>query len=601
MLYESIRRDLPAAPARPQPHRALRSPRSLCALALLVAAGLGCETTADADPQPGSDAAAPQADGAPQTDAVIGEQDSSCSPAAAPCFEDGSPPPADAAPPRPDGEPGDPDAAPPRPDAAPADAAPPPPDAAVGPCEPGESTPCGGDVGACRPGLQVCGPDAQWGECQNDVGPVDESCNGEDDDCDGATDEGLGGAACQTGAPGPCAEGLTACEDGALRCVETFARGPEICDDIDNDCNGEVDDVPIFEVEPAVISVVDTVFRQPALSWDGERFAIAWNDGAADLERDIYFQLRGPGGNSPALNVNPDSLRASSPALAWNGNTYLVAWEEQREGGRRVMARALTADGEPVARAQVVDRLSEQPGKLELHWGDDAYSLVWSDRTGNVFDLRYARLRADGALSRGPVQVTDDYLQESHASVWNGEHLGLLWVDPLSLDNVRFQHLALDGMAAAEPVVIDRGGPVFPHHLDLAWNGAGYGMAYSEPDDNGNEVYFLALDADGRAAGDVVRVTNAPGAVWRPRIFWVGEEYRIIWLDRRDGRWRLYHTRLSPQGERLGADLPLTQGYLDDVAGELAVHWTGERFGVAWTERDDGAPLRFAYGPLGCP
>lgn len=44
--------------------------------------------------------------------------------------------------------------------------------------------------GPCREGTQQC-IEGTFGECVNEVGPSDETCNGNDDDCDGEVDEGV--------------------------------------------------------------------------------------------------------------------------------------------------------------------------------------------------------------------------------------------------------------------------------------------------------------------------------------------------------------------------------------------------------------------------
>lgn len=106
-------------------------------------------------------------------------------------------------------------------------------------------------VGSCEAGLQVCNSDNEWGDCQGDVTPQDEVCNGEDDNCDGAVDENNpeGGASCDTGALGICADGVETCTEGAIECVPTRSASPaEECgtdgtgNGQDNDCNGQVDD-----------------------------------------------------------------------------------------------------------------------------------------------------------------------------------------------------------------------------------------------------------------------------------------------------------------------------------------------------------------------
>jgi MYXO-CTERM domain-containing protein len=51
-----------------------------------------------------------------------------------------------------------------------------------------------------------------------------------------------GGAACPTGKPGICADGTLQCQSGMLSCVQSNSAGAEVCDGLDNDCNGKTDD-----------------------------------------------------------------------------------------------------------------------------------------------------------------------------------------------------------------------------------------------------------------------------------------------------------------------------------------------------------------------
>jgi len=102
-----------------------------------------------------------------------------------------------------------------------------------------------GAKGACAAGELRCV--AGKIVCESKVGPSAEVCNVFDDDCDGVVDQGNpgGGVACNTGLLGPCQTGETACVAGSLACQETFPAGLELCNGIDDDCNGFADDQPI--------------------------------------------------------------------------------------------------------------------------------------------------------------------------------------------------------------------------------------------------------------------------------------------------------------------------------------------------------------------
>jgi hypothetical protein len=128
-------------------------------------------------------------------------------------------------------------------------------------CSPGEVQ--HGGCGNCGHHQRSCGGDCHWGgwsECVGqgecaagsidsrsccDCGTQTRACSaqchwGPWGECAGPDPNG-GNDACETGEPGICAEGRVRCRKGCLACVRIHEPRPERCDDVDEDCDGAVD------------------------------------------------------------------------------------------------------------------------------------------------------------------------------------------------------------------------------------------------------------------------------------------------------------------------------------------------------------------------
>jgi hypothetical protein len=188
------------------------------------------------------------------------------------------------------------------------------------------SRPC--DNG-CGSGVEQC-IDGRWADCSAPE-PTDEICDGIDNDCDGIIDEGC---ACTDGDSRPCGRDEGECAFGTQECVEgrwsdcndDVRPTEEICDGLDNDCDGEIDEATEVECPAGHVCV-----NGECVDNESDPGDIPNPDPEDDLPDDPNpsdggpsDQDSGPGGDD-ASGLTNDGCNCQATASPLQGGLQLIA------------------------------------------------------------------------------------------------------------------------------------------------------------------------------------------------------------------------------------------------------------------------------------
>ncbi len=259
---------------------------------------------------------------------------------------------------------------------------------------------CGSSVGECKKGKTVC----QQGSivCTGGTDPKSETCNGKDDDCNGAVDDNAQGVGqpCGQSATAPCRMGSTQCVGGVLTCSGNIDPQPETCDGVDNNCNGIVDDSVAGAGQPCGASNVYPCAYGTKRCQNGQLVCTGSIDPIPEvcngIDDDCDGVIDATGSQPPADSVGACNVPPTPPG---NATTPCAAGQKKCQGGTVVCLGSTPGSTLPLpgvvdtcnVNANCDGQLTNQPNLLTDVYncgacGNDCYSgtlnELWTCDTG---------------------------------------------------------------------------------------------------------------------------------------------------------------------------------------------------------------------------
>ena len=284
--------------------------------------------------------------------------------------------------------------------------------------------------------------------------------------------------------------------------------------------------------------------------------------------------------------------RSRSPSIGWNGTGFGVAWQDDRDGQMGIYFALLDAQG----RLPSEDfRISDAAGvgvTPSLAWTGDGYGVAWEDeRDGYEQAEIYFRLLDErGAPVGDELRITNAAgISYWPSLAWNGTGFGLAWSDVRDgQGEIYFASISAEGEKLGEEaaIITTPGNTYVP---SLITSGTGYALAYNDDSlDQNFENYFVRLAANGSKIGTETRLDMTEPFSQLPRIAATPSGYAVAWEEMDGTAGEVLVRTLDPTGKATGVTHPLSTSVPGIGGGDLAWSESAGKLGVVWTDNVAG-------------
>lgn len=389
-----------------------------------------------------------------------------------------------------------------------------------------------------------------------------------------------------------------------------FPGNLEVCDGVDNDCNGIVDDNATFipqAAEPIRISANELEPAGPGgLAWSGESYAAIYTGTSQGF--DMWSSIRNPFGDAigEAELVTLANADSAGGPIVWVGDRYGLLWQDRRDGDYEVYFALFDVNGDKLFPGDV--RLTfafDFSVNVSLAWNGTEFIAAWQDRRDGIFELYGQRISLDGALIGSNMKLTTStgFDNESPSVAAGTETVGVAWgIGNASNHVIQFQTYSTDLTQQVSTVTVVTDGTTEAVYPTVVWNKENYVIAWYDKSASPSGIYAAVVAEDGSILVPPTSVSNpGPFRSRYPYLRPLGDRLLLVYADDRDQNngYELYSRMITSTLGPLTPETRLTFAQQDSIYPIAAFGPEGDVGILFRDDRDNGAHHVF-FTRLGC-
>jgi len=350
------------------------------------------------------------------------------------------------------------------------------------------------------------------------------------------------------GAPGSCGDD---CDD---RSAAAHPGGVEVCDGVDNDCNGQIDDGAAYGGATMPVLVSSAMFDRTsrgALAFDGTNYGASYS-GHQKIWSPYFTGLARNGAIvvdvTDMSDINAESYTGT---LLHNGSYFVSTWSDARQGGNyEVYFNRFDSRGKKLGPDVRVTNAPNFSLNSSTVWNGTETVTVWDDRRfehgSNDVRLFGQRVDFDGKLIGDNVQLTPaGTLAEYPAIALGKTNLGVVFASEVGPNvHAKFFTTAAD---LSNPSALVDVGTIDVQDPSIAYVNGNYVVAWARYGENGPEpsIFGAVINESGKLLTPEQPITSGANFARSFALLSLGERMLLVWADDHDGNYELYWQMLD--------------------------------------------------------